>query len=200
MSTGDAQLWPKPRPAFTTGLAGLLSLLLGILWFALGIAIVVGSAFGIGENELRDVFGELMDALLVAFIFIGIGITVVAFLVILFAIKLIRRRGWARWFQFVLFLIFFLTTLVTFLGGGEVDSSQIDPNYGYAVAIGYVVALGLVTLLLILPPTSRDFRRVREWQYPAPAATPAPTPTASAEIPATLQPQPGESSTEPPPS
>lgn len=172
MSTANAQLWPKPRPAFTTILAGIFSLLLGVLWFGLGVAIIVGSALGIGENEIRDIFGELMDALLFAFIFIGVGIAVLAFLVVLFAIKLIRRRGWARWLQFVFFLIFFLTTLLTFLSGENVDTTQLDPNYGYFVVIGYVVVLGLVPLLLILPSTSRDFRRVREWQYPAPATTP----------------------------
>jgi hypothetical protein len=70
--------------------------------------------------------------------------------------------------QIILFTGFLIGTLFLLFAGGTVDA-DVEEIAAYTLFLGsYAGVLGLVILLLILPPTGRDFRRVREWEAPPP--------------------------------
>jgi hypothetical protein len=198
-------MWPKPRPAFTTVLAGFISILLSLLWLAIGGLIVFAFVVGGGRRELRDFFGEaveVLDAIRVAGAFVGGVIAFTAFLTLLFGWKTLRRRSWARIFQvlfFIMFLLLVLGVLFLAIAGASSLSEDVDVSAvagSTAVIGGYAAILFFVILLLLIPPTGRDFRRVREWESPAPVAQ-VPPGTPPAQPPA-MQP-PGTQPPPPPP-
>lgn len=203
-------MWPKPRPAFTTLLAGFISILLSLVWLAGGLGTIAFAYLAGARQEIRAAAGEfvqLLDAFRIGVGVIGLAISVTAFLTLLFGWKVLRRRGWARIFQILFFIMFLLSTLgLLFLALGSASSLSEDVDVsgvlgGVAVIGGYAGILFLVILLLLLPPTGRDFRRVREWESPAPAAqvppgTPPPQPPAM-QPPGTQPPPPPPPTTPP---
>jgi hypothetical protein len=123
---------------------------------------------------------ELLNAARYLLGVFGALIAIIALLTLIFGWKIFRRRGWARWLQIIFFTGFLIATLLLLFAGASVDPEFQD--IGGTLFLGaYAGALGLILLLLILPPTSRDFRRVREWEAPAPQmqvqpVTPPPPP------------------------
>jgi hypothetical protein len=164
-------MWPRPRPSFTTILAGFISILLSLAWMAIGGAFIAVAVISGAEQEFRRSLGEfvaLIDVLRVLGGVIGAVIFVIALLTLIFGWKIFRRRGWARILQIIFFSGFLIGTLFLLFAGGSVDA-EFEDIAAYTLFFGsYAGILGLVILLLILPPTSRDFRRVREWEAPAP--------------------------------
>jgi hypothetical protein len=192
-------MWPRPRPSFTTILAGFISILLSLAWMAIGLAFIAFAVIGGAQQEIRRSFGELVEVLDVFRVFfsaIGAGIFFVALLTFIFGWKIFRRRGWARIMQIVFFVMFLILTLgvlfVTFSGAySNASDVNVEELAGGGIILGaYAGALFFVVLLLVLPPTSRDFRRVREWEAPAPqlqvqpvASQPPPPPPPPATTP-----------------
>lgn len=177
-------MWPRPRPSFTTILAGFISILLSLAWMAIGGGFIAVAVVSGAEQEFRQNLGELvalLDVLRVLGGVIGAVIFVIALMTLIFGWKIFRRRGWARILQIIFFSGFLIGTLFLLFAGGSVDA-EFEDIAAYTLFFGsYAGILGLVILLLILPPTGRDFRRVREWEAPAPQlqvqpVTPQPPP------------------------
>ena len=164
-------MWPRPRPSFTTILAGFISILVSLAWMAVGVGFIALAVVSGAEREVREQLGglvELLDVLRVLGGVIGAVIFVIALMTFVIGWKIFRRRGWARIMQIIFFTGFLVGTLFLLFAGGSVDA-EFEDIAAYTLFFGsYAGILGLVILLLILPPTSRDFRRVREWEAPAP--------------------------------
>lgn len=187
----------KPRVAFTTLLAGILTILISLPYLALAVVLVAGSIVGRSNQEVQDTINqfeglnELANAATVLLVFIGVVVFFVSLWVFLLGWKVLRRRGWARWmlaFTSFIFLIVWVGLLMISMQGLQTQGEQISLNSEQLlVPVVMVVVLALIFLLLVLPPTSNDFRRAREYNYPAVAAANAATqlpPTATTPPPA----------------
>jgi hypothetical protein len=149
-----------PRAGTTTA-AGVLTIVVTVLWALFGIVmLVVGAVVDQAElvDEL-DVEGDLRDA--IAGIIIGAGLVVLAISAwtMVLGIKVLQRRSWARWGAVVTFSLFAVLFLFGVVGTLSSDDTNGDGGGQPVPTIAIAAVNLLIVVLLLLRPTKDDFER-----------------------------------------
>jgi hypothetical protein len=194
----------KPGPSGTTILAGFLTIIISLLYLILGGALVALGIIGRSASDVRDMItdagpglAELVNAFVAIMVLIGFVIFVLSLFFFIAGIKIIQRRAWARWFTIIFFFLFFLIWLGLLFSALNATEGQRE---GTLVTGAMATSLALIFLLLILPPTGNDFRRVREWErQKALAASPPAVPPMPPAAPPTPPAAPPAPPPQPPP-
>lgn len=142
-----------PRAGTTTA-AGVLTIVVTVLWALFGIAIViVGLVVDQADivDEL-DVDRDLRDS--ISAIIIGAGLLVLAVCAwtLILGIKVLQRRSWARWGAVVTFALFGALTLLGVLGAASGDDTS-SPGLNVLILLVYAA----IVVLLLVKPTADDF-------------------------------------------
>jgi 4-amino-4-deoxy-L-arabinose transferase-like glycosyltransferase len=142
-----------PRAGTTTA-AGVLTIVVSVLWALLGIGIVIFGA-AVDQADIVDDFDvdrDLQDS--ISGILIGAGVIVLAICAwtLILGIKVLQRRSWARWGTVATFALF---SALFLLGVVSSASASDGTNPGLNV-IALAVYVAIVVLLLV-KPTADDF-------------------------------------------